>query len=99
MKIIIPFNQWSRTKLMLKRKTATTRTKRYGDIGDTFNEMGITYEIEYIIRCKLSFVTEYYYEKEGCGSRDEFKEIWRAIHRNKGYIPDWPVWLHCFKEI
>lgn len=97
--INIPFNEWSRNKLAFNKKSATTRRKKYGDIGDTFKVLGESYIITLIIRCRLSFVREFYYEKEGCGSRDEFELVWRRIHPVIGYAPDQLVWLHLFDKV
>ncbi len=46
MKITIPFNDWSKERLRGQLKKATSRYKKYGDVGDTFIVQGYSYELD-----------------------------------------------------
>lgn len=98
-KIHIPFNKWSRDRLKTGRKTATTRTKRYGNVGDTFEVDGKTYVITDVRRTKLGTVAYGHFSEEGCSRPSEFIEVWRKIHPIKGFDPHEDVWIHFFKEV
>ena len=54
--IKIPFNAWSKEKIRLEKKYATTRTKKYGDAGDYFKEQGKFCEIEFVVKLPLWFI-------------------------------------------
>ena len=97
MNIMIPFNKWSLEKIKEGKKKCTCRRKPYGKIGDTFEVDGTLYELTDVMQGRLSDVAEYWYEFEGCNSPDEFKHIWKLIHRKMGYVPDMVVYLHCFE--
>lgn len=95
----IPFNDWSDERLCAGEKTATTRTKRYGDPGDRFEAAGSVYELTHVVRVPLAVVAGHFYEEEGCEDRDEFVDMWEEIHYRRGYEPDWVVNLHLFREV
>ena len=97
--ISIPFNEWSKERLKAQLKRATTRYKKYGEVGDTFKVDDYTYELELVIQVPLWFVIEDLYESEGADSLDELKQVWCEIHTQKGYRPFDLVWYHHFKEI
>jgi len=96
--IEIPFNKWSRDRLEQGQKTATTRTSRYGDPGDTFVVDGRKYELTHVIKVELEVVARHFWGVEGCNYPNQFCEVWKEIHPHKGYEPDWEVWLHLFTE-
>lgn len=91
----IPFNDWSRSKLQFGLKCCTSRTKIYGELGDTFEVNNSTYRIEYIMRLPLIFVRDYLYREEGANSPEEFEEVWNSIHPSG--IKDQSVYVHFFK--
>lgn len=101
--IKIPFNKWSKEKLVLRSKIATSRNKTYGYIGDTFKinlgDSVRTYRIECVETVSLYFVANYCYKMEGADSPKEFIDIWNSIHWKKKYDPQHRVRLHCFKEV
>jgi len=108
MQITIPFNDWSMKRLRGYRKRATSRNKRYGNVGDRFvvavrfNEETVhvkLYEITHIERVTLAFVRDHFYHEEECDSEDEFIAIWNEIHPRKKFDDEHKVWLHLFKEI
>jgi len=97
--IHIPFNEWSRSRLNRGVKTATSRRKRYGTLYDTFKVDGRTYCIIGQCQVRLLDVGMRWFKEEGCESPEEFKEIWKLIHRKAGWEPDLLVWLHTFIEV
>jgi len=104
--IEIPFNEWSKARLRANHKVATSRNKRYGDVGDTFvvacgysdNPLKY-YELTHVERVTLAFVRDKFYWQEGCKDEDMFVFIWNDIHRRKKFEDEHKVWLHLFKEI
>jgi len=104
MKVDIPFNDWSRVQLA-KTKRATSRTKKYGSVGDTFEVKlfhrleKVKYQLTYIERVTLGFVAEHLYELEGANSQQELIDVWIKLHPLKGFEKDQKVYLHVFKEV
>jgi len=97
--IDIPFNEWSEKRLREGRKTATTRTKRYGDPGDRFRAAGANYELTHVVKVPLGIVAEQFYDVEGARTTAAFVEVWEDIHYRRGFERDWEVWLHLFREV
>ena len=97
--INIPFNDWSKGKLAIQTKKATSRYSKYGKVEDTFLVDEFKYELELILRLPLWFVAENLYRSEGANSKEEFIEVWESIHPRKGFRPFDLVWYHHFKEI
>lgn len=102
--IKIPFNDWSKERLARGVKTATTRTKRYGKVGDTFSVIfddgsWRIYEITKVKRTDLQTVMRYHYKPEGCETTNEFHKVWNTIHPHRLFDPDQTVWYHKFKEV
>jgi len=97
MNIVIPFNEWSKERLRAGKKSCTCRRKPYGKIGDTFEVEGKVYVLTDVMQAKLWEVAKYWYEFEGCASPEEFKQVWRLIHRKMGYVSNMIVYLHCFE--
>lgn len=98
-RIKIPFNSWSRTRLISGKKYATSRNKRYGEVGDTFEAVGMRYVIRGVCWLPLWFVGSDLFESEGCDSPSEFVDVWNAIHPRKRWVPDQYVWYHLFVPV
>jgi len=81
------------------RKTATSRTKRMGLVGDQFEAFGATFQIAILSNWSLASIANVFYILEGFESREEFIECWKLIHPRKGYDPEQRVWLHIFKRV
>jgi len=99
MEINIPFNKWSRDKLKKLVKTATSRNKKYGDVGDTFTVDGTVYELTAVCKVSLASIRDVCWDVEGCKSPEEFVQVWKSIHPRKGWDPDQKVWFHRFKKV
>lgn len=102
--INIPFNDWSKNKLAEGIKTATSRNKKYGEPGDTFEVVLpdgriIKYELIAVTRKKLHEVRDKHYKDEGCSSPVEFVDVWVDIYPREGFNGAKRVWYHEFREL
>lgn len=107
-KIEIPFNDWSKGRLLTGYKMATTRNKKYGYIGDTF-EVDLSsvidedrgpfklFELVAVFPLMLRKVAYDLFFIEGASSPTEFIEVWKDIHPEAGWTPGKMVWVHIFK--
>ena len=91
-----PFGERWREKMSTGQKICTSRTKRYGDIGETFEALGCTFVIDLIEKEKLRVVANDLYKQEGCGSPGEFIQIWEYLHPIKKFVPEQEVYVHWF---
>lgn len=96
MKIKIPFHNRFIIEIARGRKIMTTRSRRYGKIGDVFYP-------HKILRCILLGVERKplkdilkFYKEEGFKSPQDFKDFWLTIHRK--WQPDRIFYLHTFKR-
>ena len=101
MKIEIPFNDWSKERLRLLVKTATSRNKKYGNVGDTFEVDGCEYELTLVIKLPLWFVAECLWSYEGAFHYAEFVDVWNSMHPKKNYEDNenLMVWYHHFRKV
>ena len=97
--IEIPFNDWGMGKLENGIKYATSRNKRYGEVGDTFKVNGNKYQLTVVVKLPLWFIAFHLHGTEGCTSSKEFEDIWKEIHPNEGWVDNQQVWYHHFVEI
>lgn len=80
-------------------KTMTTRSKKYGNVGDTFAIFGAVFEITEEWRGILSAVASKHWAEEGCDSEDDFIHVWEALHPRRGFNPTDRKWSCRFKRI
>ena len=99
MKVKIPFLERFREPMLKGTKTMTSRTRKYGEKGDTFDAFGATFELEDVRKVSLFCIANYYYRQEGADSTQDFINIWKIIHPRKGFDSDMMVWLHRFKKV
>lgn len=92
----IPFNLWSQDKLLWQLKKATSRYKKYAEVGDEFKIQTKTYYINLVEKLPLWFIRNYLYESEGCKTPEEFVKIWIEIHPKRGFRMMDKVWYHHF---
>ncbi len=97
--IIIPFMEDFKDRLLSGQKTATTRTKKYGNGGDLFSAFGHTFKLTTVRKVYLSFVCSVFYQQEGFNSQAEFVECWNKLHPRKKYHYSNIVYLHQFKRV
>ena len=98
MKVKMPFKKRFKEPMLNGTKTFTSRTKRMGKIGDTFEAFGRTFIIKDIWVATLRGVSAFW-EEEGCESKEDFMEIWKQIHPRKGWQPEQEVYVHIFKSV
>jgi len=98
MKVFIPFKDMFRELMLTGTKTMTSRTRKYGEIGDIFQIFGTTFEIVNVCQKSLDVVAWLHYREEGAESPSEFMKGWATIHPIKGYVPTQQVWVHQFRR-
>jgi len=98
MEIRLPFKADFKDSMLSEEKTFTSRTKRYGEIGNTFKAFGATFTIIQQFQRKLQDVADNYHKQEGFESPEEFQKVWIELHPRKGWDPEQIVWVHEFKK-
>ena len=97
--IIIPFLPEFKTKMLNGEKTATSRTKKYGNGGDLFCAFGHTFQLTKVDKVYLQDVASTFYTQEGFKSQQDFCNCWIKLHPRKGFQFDQEVYLHQFKIV
>lgn len=95
----IPFMEIFRDKMLSSKKTATSRTRKYGEVGDFFKIFGATFTITKVYRYRLDCVAYLLCHQEGTEDPEDFKKGWATIHPRRGYVPEQEVWVHEFKKV
>jgi len=95
-RIEIPFNKWSLERLYDESKCATSRNKKYGNVGDIFYVGDDKYKITMIKKLPLFFIANELFRTEGCTDPQEFIDIWEEIHPRKGWVDEQKVYYHYF---
>ncbi len=98
MKVYIPFLKRFETPMLNDTKTMTSRTKKYGKIGDTFDIFGATFEITEIGRLQLGDILSFWKE-EGMTSIEDFEHTWKQIHPYKPYRLSEMFYCHKFRRV
>lgn len=98
-KIEVPFLPEFEKPMLEGRKTCTSRNKRYGDAGDTFDKFGATFKLTEVTRYTLQGVAHNFYCEEGFNCAGEFISIWNRLHPRKQYVPTQLVWVHFFRRV
>lgn len=93
----IPFLPQFKNPMLSGQKTITSRTRRYGQTGDTFLAWGETFELLEVTRVLLSSVRNRFYLQEGFPSPEAFEVVWKALHPIRGYDPEQAVYAHSFQ--
>ena len=75
-------------------KDCTSRPRRYGVEGDTFEAFGATFVLTAVERHPLDKVAIRFYRREGCDSPEAFQRVWVGLHPRKGWVADQEVWTH-----
>ena len=96
MEIKIPFNKWSKERLVYT-KCATSRTKKYGEVGDWFKVDNVKYELDLVIKLPFWFIFQELWRSEGAVCDFELGMVWKEIHPVKGIDENQLVWYHHFK--
>ena len=99
MKVKIPFYERFRKPMLDDVKTWTSRTRRMGNVGDTFEAFGQDFLIERVERKSLFEIALRHHKDEGCESAKDFVEVWKKIHPRMGYDHTKRVYVHVFRRI
>lgn len=94
----IPFQLEWQNKILNGIKTCTSRTKKYGNPGDWFEQFGSTFKISTVEKFPLEHVADFLYKEEGCDNPEEFIKIWVELHPRKGWVPNQIVFTHFFRR-
>lgn len=92
-----PFTEDMAQASLEGRKTATSRTKRYGKVGDTFYIEDVLFEITDVSQHLLEWIATMRYEREGFLSPQAFRYKWEKLHPHKGFVPEQRVWFHEYR--
>jgi hypothetical protein len=98
-KVKIPFKPEMAELSLQGKKHMTTRTRKYGDEGDTFEINGVPFAIMGVGNIPLHRVANKLFESEGFSSREEFIDYWNKLHPRKKYDPDQMVWIHSYMKV
>ena len=99
MQIRIPFTSQFKQAMLDGVKICTSRSKRFGEPGDTFTAFGAEFEIISVNKETLDYVAAYLWKEEGCENSWHFIRVWEEIHPIKGFDPEWKVWVHKFVKL
>lgn len=95
----IPFQERWQELMLTGRKVCTSRTRRYGDVGDTFYTFGERFALTKVTQWRLESVACLLCKDEGCVFPEEFRTMWRILHPRAGWRPEQKVWVHYFKRM
>ena len=99
MSVEIPFKEPFRDSMLAGTKQCTSRTRRYGHVGDTFSAFGADFVLTNIVKLPLADVASMLHRQEGFSSQEAFIELWAKIHPRKGWVPQQQVWVHWFRKV
>ena len=103
MNIEIPFHKRFLIPMLSGSKIATTRSRRYGRIGDYFHlqncegtDSAVRFKIISVSRERLGDIAAHLYREEGFKNPEEFKNFWLTMHRK--WEPEKKYCLHVFQR-
>ena len=94
MQIFIPFAVDMKTAILNRKKNATRRYKRYGNVGDSFNIATYAYFLTEVFKQPLSEMTEVDALEEGFENLEQFFKRWRELHPRRKFDLNDAVWVH-----
>lgn len=90
--ITIPFLERFRRDIVTGQKIMTTRTKKYGEVGDYFWVDDGSYRTKIVLlavfRIRLFHVAYHFYRAEGLRTPEDFITVWNQIHPKRNYVVD-----------
>lgn len=96
--IEVPFKKRFGEPIKQQIKTWTTRTSWLGAVGDTFTAFGRREVMVERRELPLGEIARDHWKEEGCSSEQDFIDVWRGLHPNKGWVPDDIGKVHIFKD-
>ena len=100
--INLPFKPAMQEAILAGKKSCTSRYKRYGNPGDTFEMFGQRFILTSVIgMIGLGVVANQLFREEGFDTPEAFWETWRKLHpRRTGFGKnDDKVWVHRFRKL
>ena len=95
--VVIPFRPEFKERMLAGRKTWTTRSKAYGEPGDTFLQFGAVFELTAVTKLPLGTVAVHGHKQEGFETTEEFIKCWNELHPLRGYAPGEEKFVHKFR--
>lgn len=95
----LPFTDEMRDAILQGRKTATSRTHRYGHAGDTLDSPAGPIRLVEVRRATLAEVADSHHLEEGFATPEGFRTIWMRLHPRAGWQPEQLVWFHRFERV
>lgn len=97
--ITIPFKNEMKQAILSGKKNCTSRTRKYGKVGDYFVIDTRKFALDNIAPMTLSEIAHMLYKREGFDSPGAFKDYWCKIHPIKKFDPHQKVYVHFFEEL
>jgi len=98
MKVEIPFLARFKEPMLKGTKTMTSRTRKYGNAGDTFDAFGATFQITEVGKMQLGNIA-FLWKEEGMESIFDFVKTWGQIHPQRFYDVDEWFYYHRFRKV
>lgn len=92
----IPFLAKFKKDVLSGKKHMTSRNRKYGNVGDTFDAFRRKFVLVDVSKVSLQTVKDEHWEDEGCESPEDFESVWVKIHPRTGFVPEQMVWLHAW---
>lgn len=99
MRVSIPFLPEFEERMLDGRKTWTTRSRAYGEPGDTFVAYGAPFALVAVFKLSLGVVAAHGHKREGFQSAAEFIECWNRLHPRHPYTPSDVKVVHSFARV
>jgi hypothetical protein len=97
MQIYIPFAADMKEAVLNRKKHATRRYRRYGNVGDCFVIDGKKFILSNVFRQPLSMMKEQDALEEGFENLEQFFRRWRELHPIRKFDLDDVVWVHKWR--
>jgi hypothetical protein len=97
-RVKIPFLYRFKEPMLAGVKTCTSRTRKMGEPGDTFDAWEAEWQINMIWKTPLSIV-RLLWKREGVESPEEFEIVWQQIHQRRGFRMNDLVYVHEFSRV
>lgn len=95
----LPFTPEMTAAILEGRKTATSRTSRYGTAGDVVESPAGPLLLLWVRRLPLEQIANEHHELEGFDTPEGFRDIWIRLHQRAGWRPAEKVWFHRFERV
>lgn len=99
----IPFMAELEQKLAKDKVVMTSRTRRYGDPGDTFTigyqDKPYKFKILGVVRLELEVIARDFHHEHGFETPKDYRIAWKQLHPRKGFIGNQLVTTHIFRRL